>query len=528
MKRLVIILLLVSGVASGGQVSPEEALEYGRRMYMEGILPSGEPLRAIVNGDVEISGEFVNCGECHRKSGLGASEGQSVAPPVVGALLYEPFQLPTSRPPAPPVLRPAYTYDTLAVSIRDGISSNGDEFDPLMPRYPLTDEEMGYLIAYLESLSADPDPGVTETDIHFATIVSDNVDPAARKAMLDVMENFIEQKNTETRYETKRATNGPWHKDWMFKRYRKWVLHTWELKGAQSTWQEQLARHYEETPVFAVINGLVSGGWEPVHEFCETQRMPCLFPTTDLPVTDREDQYSLYLSKGITIEAEAVVHRLREGEVPAASVVQVYDPLIPRSAAAASWLKELLGDDLYSVSVDAVNGSNSEADVVVAWLDADAVNAMDSIATDATLFLSGSMLDGAESSLEPALRDKAQIVYSTALPNEMTRLLMRSTGWFRIKRIYAPQYKDVQANAYFTMKMVGGGLFGIGTYFNRDFFIESIEHMVDNATYTSVYPYMSLAPEQRFVSKGVRIGAFEEDRLVTVVDWLVPDVQNDR
>jgi hypothetical protein len=78
------------------------------------------------------------------------------------------------------------------------------------------------------------------------------------------------------------------------------------------------------------------------------------------------------------------------------------------------------------------------------------------------------------------------------------------------------------------MKMIGGGLFGIGTYFNRDFFIENIEHMVDNATYTSVYPYMSLAPEQRFVSKGARIGAFDSDnpdRLVTVVDWLIPDVQ---
>jgi hypothetical protein len=125
----------------------------------------------------------------------------------------------------------------------------------------------------------------------------------------------------------------------------------------------------------------------------------------------------------------------------------------------------------------------------------------------------------------PQLKQNAQIVYSTALPSETARLLARSTGWFRFKRIYDPQHKAIQGNAYFTMKMIGGGLFGIGTYFNRDFFIESIEHMVDNATYTSVYPYMSLAPEQRFVSKGVRIGAFGDDgRLVTVVNWLVPDV----
>jgi len=37
---------------------------------------------------------------------------------------------------------------------------------------------------------------------------------------------------------------------------------------------------------------------------------------------------------------------------------------------------------------------------------------------------------------------------------------------------------------------------------------------------------MSLAPKQRFVSKGVKIAKFDEDNvdeLVTVVDWLIPD-----
>jgi hypothetical protein len=525
MTRLLAIALLVSGLANAGTVTNEEAVEYGRRIYMEGVLPSGEPLTAIVNGDVEITGDFVVCGECHRRSGLGASEGQSVAPPVVGALLYEPFQLPTSRPPAPPVLRPAYTYDTLAVSIREGISSNGSEFDPLMPRYPLTDEEMRYLIAYLESLSADPDPGVTDTEIHFATIVSDTVDPAARKAMLDVMERFIEQKNTETRYETKRATNGPWHKDWMFKRYRKWVLHTWEVSGDPTTWQDQLANQYKEAPVFAIVNGIIDESWAPIHEFCQINSVPCLFPTTDLPVTDSEDQYSLYLSKGITIEAEAIAHQLREQGVQAESIVQVFDASDARSSLAAHRLEELMGRRLASLSADQWSNEKPKATVTVAWLDTRRVNDLIGEGRDGDVYLSGSLLGGEEAALSPQLKQNAQIVYSTALPTETARLLARSTGWFRFKRIYDPQHETIQANAYFTMKMVGGGLFGIGTYFNRDFFIEKIEHIVDNAIYTSVYPYMSLAPEQRFVSKGVRIGAFGDDgRLVTVVNWLVPDV----
>ena len=62
-------------------------------------------------------------------------------------------------------------------------------------------------------------------------------------------------------------------------------------------------------------------------------------------------------------------------------------------------------------------------------------------------------------------------------------------------------------------------------FFNREYFIERIEHMAENATYTSVYPAVSLAPRQRFVSRGVYIARFRPDgdgALVAVTDWLVP------
>jgi hypothetical protein len=142
------------------------------------------------------------------------------------------------------------------------------------------------------------------------------------------------------------------------------------------------------------------------------------------------------------------------------------------------------------------------------------------------LYLSGAILDGGEDLLDESVREVARIAYSTELPGNTARLLARSTGWFRVKRIYSSEYEEIQANAYFTMKMTGAALGAIRLYFNRDFFIESIEHMIDNATYTSVYPRMSLAPEQRFASKGSLIARFDEDtagKLVAVTDWVVPD-----
>ena len=524
---LALLALCASAIAENS-VTTEEALEFGRRIYEEGILSSGEPLTAIVASDVEITGEFIVCGECHRKSGLGASEGEYVAPPVVGSLLYMDLQLPVSRPPEPPVQRPAYDVESLAASIRDGISSTGEEFSMLMPRYPLSDEDMGYLIAYLESLSVGPDPGVTETDIHFATIVGSDVDPGARKAMLDVLQTFIEQKNTETRYETKRATSGPWHKDWMFKPYRKWVLHTWDLSGPADTWRVQLEKLYAEQPVFAVLNGVSGASWQPIHEFCQQNGVPCLFPTTNLPVIDSEDFYNVYMSRGITMEAEIVAQALLDEGIEPRDVVQVYMPGNAESETAAGALRQALGDTVTTLASGDFDATDAGKAVVIAWLGSEDANALYASARDSDIervFLSGSLLAGNEMSLDDGLKDKAWLAYSTELPGHTARMLLRSTGWFRAKRILSSEHDVVQANAYFSLKMLGGGLFAIHGFFNRDYFIESIEHMVDNATYTSVYPRISLAPEQRFVSKGGKIARFDEENpgnLVTVVDWFVP------
>jgi hypothetical protein len=454
--------------------------------------------------------------------------------------LFEDLQLPTSRPPAPPVLRAAYTPDTLARSIRDGLDSAGNEFSSLMPRYPLSDNEMGNLIDYLNSLTTDPAPGVTETDIHFATIVTDTVPEASRKAMLDVLQTFIVQKNTETRYESKRAESGPWHKDWVFKPYRKWVLHTWELTGPSSGWTEQLQTLYDQQPVFAVLNGIAEGSWQPIHNFCEQQKMPCIFPSTNLPVIKESDFYSVYLSKGISLEASVLAqhfHDLRQ-EQGQGKIVQVYEAGDPAGETAAQTLREGLGNSLSSFALPKQkkeflraldSADDSGPDTIVAWINAeDLESVMPKVRNDDTqpsLYLSGSFIADPNDLPDNVNLENTFIVYSTALPANRSRLLARSTGWFRAKRIYATNEKTIQGNAYFALKIAGGALTYIRGYFSREYFLESVEHMIDNAIYTSIYPHMSLAPEQRFASKGGQIARFESSepvKLVPVTDWLIP------
>jgi len=522
-------------------VPDPQSVSLGKKMYMEGVLPSGELMTATVHGDITLTGEQVVCGACHRRSGMGSSEGQDVVPATIGDILYQPLRLPTSKPPLPPERRPAYSDETLKRALRDGVGADGEAFSPLMPRYPLSDAELDSLVAYLKSLTTDPDPGVTEKQIHFATVIADSVEPAQRKALVDALNTFVEQKNVETRNESRRAEHAPWHKQWVFGPYRKWVLHVWELQGPEESWPQQLETQYRAQPVFALVSGLVPGSWQPVRDFCEGFEIPCLFPITDLPVIDEQDFYTVYLSKGMTVEGEAIAQNLFDDGLLKTRVVQVYRAGDARGAVAAAALEtavEARGGQVEDFALtdfddESVNDfwssvtDQGRAAVMILWLgEADTQAFWQRLGGDAAaarIYLSTTLYGSDPVQVPASAREQLRFVHPYEMPGKLNRLLLRSTGWLRSRRIYAPAEKQVQANAYFALKMAGGALKGIQGYFDREFLLEGIEHMVDNANYTSVYPRMSLAPEQRFVSKGCYIARLSEDgSLVAVTDWLIP------
>jgi hypothetical protein len=520
-------------------MASESRLEEGRKMYEAGILPSGDLMEATIQGDIQVTGEQVICGACHRRSGMGSMEGQQVVPAVTGNMLFHPLQLPTSKPPATPILRPAYTRESLKVAIRAGVDANGRQLDPLMPRYPLDDESLDILIDYLSTLSTAPSPGVDDQDIHFATIISEGVDPAEKRALLDVMREFFEQKNVETRHETFRAEHAPWHKEWMFKPYRKWVLHTWELQGERETWPRQLEGLYQKNPVFAVVSGRVTGNWRPIHDFCQSNQIPCLFPTTDLPVISDTDFYSIYMNRGMTLEGEGIATHIEDEGFAHANIVQVFDGKDERAKTAAESLKTRLQKNPASLSVvdikmdalaDAPNPlSLAEGTILVVWGDN---SVLDKVLAEAgnpewlgRIYLSTTLYGEDVTDIPEGLAGITYFINPQEMPNKLPKLILRSTGWLRAKGIYSADHKRIQANAYFALKVTGGALRVIRGYFYRDYFLERVEHMMDNAPYTSVYPHIGLAPGQRFVSKGFYIAKLSkgsQSKLENITEWSIP------
>ncbi|MFP2907795.1 ABC transporter substrate-binding protein, partial [Pyxidicoccus sp. 3LFB2] len=61
--------------------------------------------------------------------------------------------------------RPAYTRETLLRAVMEGVSASGRELGVAMPRYALGEVEREELLAYLQQLGDQPDPGVTATTL---------------------------------------------------------------------------------------------------------------------------------------------------------------------------------------------------------------------------------------------------------------------------------------------------------------------------------------------------------------------------
>jgi hypothetical protein len=284
-----------------------DLLAIGRRIYREGVLPSGQPLQGVGAANVTLVGEQAACATCHRRSGYGSSEGPIEVGAITGPALFgdrvaplAPGSLATSvstvddtglspkeaaRARARALRevraaqfvgsrqRPAYDDASVARSLRDGIDVSGRRMNASMPRYALDPAALEALTAYLKTLSVQVSPGVTDDKVHFATVIQPGTDPAQRRALLDVLQAFMQDRNRGLLDEVRRQRGGSKH---LGRSYREWVLHVWDLKGPSDTWGAQLETYYKAQPVFALVSGLGNASWRPIHDFSERFELPSI------------------------------------------------------------------------------------------------------------------------------------------------------------------------------------------------------------------------------------------------------------
>jgi hypothetical protein len=512
----------------------------GEVMYREGLLPSGQPLRGDRAGGVAVEGSDAACVKCHRRSGLGTSEGRIIISPITARYLFRPngkapedmdyrFGLDAAAKHEP------YTDATLARAIREGIGSDGRQLDYLMPRYRLDAATTGALIAYLKGLSSATSPGIDTDTLHIATVITPDADRVQRKGMLDVLERFIADKNAAILAAERRALASP---EAAYRITRRWQLHVWDLSGEPDTWERQLHERVSAQPVFAVLSGLGGKTWAPVHRFCESESIPCLFPNTELPVLAESDFYALYFSKGVVLEAQLLARRLHDsrGPVQRKRLVQIFrhedigkdaaDALRveARSLALDPVERPLKTNATAAELAEALNDVRA-GDVLMLWLrPADLARLPPQRAPGPAVFFSGLMGGLENSPLPAAWRQNSSMTYPFDLPDLRKVRMNFPLGWLKAKNL-AVVAERVQADTFLACVIMAEIVAEMLDTLVRDYLVERIEAMLSRRTVNGYYPRLGLGPGQRFASKGGYIVRFAEPDgpgLVAEGDWVVP------
>jgi len=517
----------------------------GESIYLRGQLGSGEPLYGSREvGGIATQGAEAACVDCHQRSGLGSKEGNLFIPPVTGDYLFQTRDHKVGAPILPYVEsmhnRSPYTDVTLARAIREGVDSDGRSLSYLMPRFALGESDMTALIQYLKRLGVHRSPGATDTVLHFATIFTPDADPVKRRGVLDVLTHYFTDQNSFPIGPSPRmVTSGKTaYSKSMYMAHLRWQLHVWELSGPAATWREQLEQHLRDEPVFAVLSGLGGSNWAPVHQFCERNALPCLFPNVEVPVAADGDFYSLYFSRGVLLEAELIgtqVLALRQD--PSALVVeQIYRAGDSGEAAARALAAQLqargitvhnraLAPGAPGHGLAAALHAETKAQVLVLWLRSADIAALGPAPPAQTrVYMSGLMGGLEDAPLPPNWRASTHLAYPFDVPDRRGVRLDYPLGWFSFRHIPVVALQ-VQADTYLACSLVTEVTKQLADSYVRPYLIEQLQGMLEHRLMTGYYPHLTLTYRERFASKGGYIAHFSQDQgkhLIADGDWIVP------
>lgn len=569
-----------------------DELESGRRIYMEGILPSGAMLTGIRFGNTVVSGARAACVNCHRRSGMGQVEGDIQVPPINGEFLYAPKgerHVAVMDPRISKAFNQAhdpYTSETFNQAVVHGKNNRGREMNVAMPRFDLDESALKALAAYLKQLSSEWSPGVTQSSIRFATVITPDVDPVRRKTMIDMLQAIFRQKNSNTRNALQPQTRHHMTSavELILGTERTWDLDIWELQGAPETWGAQLEERYRNQPVFALISGMSTSTWQPIHDFCEQGKIPCWFPSVDLPVTV-PSQYSLYFSGGVALEAKVLASHILNSEALPKHLVQIFRDDSVGRAASQELEHALTGSSINvenqvisenAAATDSLKGVLAKVksgDVVVYWLRQDDISALVKFkpVRGVTNYFSSRLANAEHIPLAPAWKSNSHLVYLYELPSKREMNLAYFHAWIDLHKFPLVD-EAMQSEIFFALNYMTDTSAEMLNNLYRDYLVERAETMMDKregskaeqetrdrvslgrpgdmdrrhgemrtkvearltipgqasaaiSHGTTIYPHLSLGPGQRFASKGgyiIRFADNRSDNLIEESGWIVP------
>jgi hypothetical protein len=165
------------------------------------------------------------------------------------------------------------------------------------------------------------------------------------------------------------------------------------------------------------------------------------------------------------------------------------------------------------------------ADALVLWLRPSDLRAAQFPAGRGPVYVSGLMAGLEDAPIPETWRARVRMAYPVDLPVPRRVRLDYAHAWFRLRHISVIDDR-LQADTYLACGLLSETLKHMVDAFVPDYLVESTEETVEHRLLTGYYPRLSLAPGQRFASKGGYVVHFEPAKgphgVVADGEWATP------
>ncbi len=262
----------------------------GRQIYTQGVSRSGKEILAYIgDGSLEVPGSTMACASCHGLDGRGKAEGGISPSNLTWDYLTKPYGLKH----ADGRRHPPYTERALELAITRGLDPAGNKLLNVMPRYVMAPEDLLDLVAYLQLLGKEQEPGISENKIVIGTLVP------TTGSLADLGRTVIAVTNAV--FDDLNSQNGIYG--------RKLELQVIETADTPAATRAKLESQFKEQRLFAMTGAFIAGAEKEVVPLLGQQEIPLIGPITLYPqIGFPLNRHVFYLLSGVEEQAKSLIN----------------------------------------------------------------------------------------------------------------------------------------------------------------------------------------------------------------------------
>ena len=504
-------------IATGQDVlTPAE--RRGKQVYLQGTSPSGKEILAYIGeSSLEMPGSAVACANCHGLDGRGKPEGGLDPSNITWDVLTKPYgQIhPNGRK------HPPYTERAVEIAITRGSDPAGNRLSNVMPRYQMSREDIVDLIAYLERLGREREPGVTETQIVVGTIVP-NSGPLAEvgQAIRAVMTAFIAELN---------SGGGIYN--------RRFELKFIETGNTATGTRVNVERFIDTDQIFVITGAFIAGAEKEIVQLADQRKVPIIGPITLYPqIAFPLNRQVFYLYSGVDGQASTLIDFVARKYAPGKPNLRIVYPTSEPNVRVVEAIKEQCKKDGLSIpgeypyiggqfsAAAFANQVRREGSEVIFFLGSggEALTLMqeaEKINWFPAIFMPGGM-GGAEVFKAPVGFDRKVFVSLPTSPADQTPEGIEEFRALARKYKLPEKHLAVQISAFSAGKLLVEALKRSGRDVSREKLIQSLEGLYQYST--GLTPPVTFGPNRRIGAMGAYVVTIDltQKQFLPVGGWM--------